>query len=254
MSNLLIPSVAAGSPEDPDRSGGPGMKLTVAVIAKACFPGKVKTRLTPPLAAGQAAVLAQISLSQTLHTVRGVPAGRRLLVMDGTPLSHDAAGFDVVAQGSGGLDERLAAICDMADGPLLILGMDTPQLTLALLAPLLEDWSRPRPHHHAWLGPANDGGFWALALYVPVGNLIRGVQMSTRHTGRDQLARLRHAGLDVGQLCALSDVDTFPAALEAAADCPGTPFAAAVLAAAGTVLPDHRISPRDDDAFREDVA
>lgn len=208
------------------------MTPTVAVIAKECLPGKVKTRLTPPLTAEQAAALAQASLSQTLHTVRSVPARRRLLVMEGTPLAGDAAGFDVVGQGAGGLDERLAAICGLADGPLLILGIDTPQFAPALLAPLLEDWSRSRPRHRAWLGPATDGGFWALALYRPDGDLIRGVPMSTPHTGRDQLARLRRGGLDVGLLRALTDVDTFPAALAAAAHCPGTPFATAVLTVA----------------------
>ncbi len=232
------------------------MKFTVAVIAKECLPGRVKTRLAPPLTAEQAAALAQTSLSQTLHTVRKVPAGRRLLVMDGTPLARDAAGFDVVTQGTGGLDERLAAICDLADGPLLILGMDTPQLTAELLGPLLMDWSRPGRSGQAWLGPATDGGFWALALYLPDGDLVRGVPMSTAHTGREQQVRLLQAGLDVGRLPELTDVDTFPAALVAAAACPGTPFADAVSALAGSlpsdrgVFPDRGVLP-DNGVFRD---
>lgn len=204
------------------------MNLTVAVIAKECLPGRAKTRLSPPLSLEAAAALAQTSLTQTLATVRTVPATRRLLVFDGTPHAADAAGFDVVPQGEGGLDLRLAAICGLASGPLLIVGMDTPQLAVADLAPLLRDWSRATPACGAWLGPASDGGFWALGLHRPDGNLISGVPMSTSHTGADQLARLEQAGLSVGLLAEMTDVDHFDDALAAARACPGTPFAHSV--------------------------
>ncbi len=204
------------------------MNFTIAVIAKECIPGKAKTRLTPPLTPAQAAALAQTSLSQTLETVRSFPAARRVLVFDGTPLRRDAAGFEVVAQSAGRLDERLAAICSLVTGPLLILGMDTPQLSLAPLAGLVADWSAPTPRHDAWIGPASDGGFWALGLHRPDGGLVRGVEMSTPRTGAQQLARLASAGLAVGMLPTLTDVDHFADALAAARDCSGTPFARAV--------------------------
>lgn len=206
------------------------MNLTIAVVAKECIPGRVKTRLTPPLTPGQAADLAQASLSQTLETVRSLPAGRRLLVFDGTPRPGDASGFEVSAQGAGGLDERLAAICSLTAGPLLILGMDTPQLCREQLAPLLSDWAGPDavPRRGAWFGPASDGGFWALGLYRPDGGLLCGVDMSTPQTGAQQLARLAGAGLDVGLLPVLSDVDYFADAVAAARECSGTRFALAV--------------------------
>ncbi|WP_186759342.1 DUF2064 domain-containing protein [Arthrobacter alpinus] len=212
--------------------------LTIAVIAKECLPGKVKTRLTPALTSKEAAELAQVSLSQTLRNVRKVPASRRLLVMEGTPLACDRAGFGILAQIEGGLDERLGAICDGVEGPLLILGMDTPQFTPELLAPLLADWDGTHASFHSWLGLADDGGYWAIALHHPDGRLIRGVRMSTPRTGREQRSRLHAAGHNVGELACLTDVDTFPAALQAAAECRGTPFADAVQAlAAGKELP-----------------
>lgn len=210
------------------------MELTVAVIAKECLPGRVKTRLSPPLTPERAAALAQLSLSHTLGTVRLLPARNRLLVMDGTPTAADAAGFTVVPQGSGGLDERLAAICDAVTGPLLIVGMDTPQFTADHVAPLFDDWSTGAGHE-AWMGPATDGGFWALALRRPNGDLIRGVPMSTDTTGARQLARLVAAGLSVGLLPELTDMDRFGDALEIATLMPGTDFACAVDAAAHLV-------------------
>ena len=204
------------------------MDLTVAILAKKCVPGRVKTRLSPPLPPQTAAALAQLSLSRTLDSVRSLPARHRLLVMDGTPIARDAAGFTVLPQASGGLDERLAAICDAVSGPLLIVGMDTPQFSRDHLVPLLDDWSATDARHEAWMGPATDGGFWALALRRPEGALIRGVPMSTATTGARQLARLAAAGLTVGMLPELRDMDHFSDALQIAAEIPGSAFAEAV--------------------------
>ncbi len=204
------------------------MNLTIAVIAKECLPGRVKTRLCPPLTPVQAAGLAQVSLSQTLETVRLLPAALRFLVMEGTPGEQDASGFRVLPQATGGLDERLAAICDLAGGPLLIIGMDTPQLDRTHVEDLLTDWASPAPFCDAWLGPASDGGFWALAMRDPRGEHIRGVPMSTDRTGAIQLDRLINAGLNVGVLPRLDDVDTFDDARTVAALAPATAFAAAV--------------------------
>lgn len=204
--------------------------LTIAVIAKECLPGKAKTRLTPPLSPVQSAGLAQTSLSQTLDTVRSLPAARRLLVFKGSARPEDAAGFEVLAQAPGGLDERLAGICIAADGPLLILGMDTPQFAVADLLPMFDDWSKPQAGQDAWLGLADDGGFWALALADPDPELIRGVPMSTAFTGQAQLNRLTEARLTVGRLPQLRDVDYFEDARYVAQSCPGSAFAAEVAA------------------------
>ncbi|MGW1161196.1 TIGR04282 family arsenosugar biosynthesis glycosyltransferase [Streptomyces sp. NPDC002513] len=197
---------------------------TLLVIAKEPVPGRVKTRLTPPYTPQQAAALAEAALADTLHTVLRVPARRRVLVLDGAPGAWLPPGFDVVPQAPGGLDERIAAaFTHCADGPALLIGMDTPQLTPGLLDGVGEDG------HDAWFGPAADGGFWALGLADPAraGALVRGVPMSTDRTGAVQRARMAAAGLSVGDLPVLRDVDTAADAAEAAADCaPGARFAA----------------------------
>jgi glycosyltransferase A (GT-A) superfamily protein (DUF2064 family) len=208
------------------------MNLTVAVVAKECLPGRVKTRLTPPLTSAEAAHLAQLSLSMTLETVRRLPARRRLLVMDGRPAARDAEEFDVVPQVPGSLDERLAAIFDSVSGPLLLVGMDTPQLSHEVLNPLFLDWASAAPRHGAWLGPAIDGGFWALAVREPRGDLIRGVPMSTKTTGTVQHSRLSAAGLGPGLLSPLRDMDRFQDAVDIARCLSGTAFATAVEASA----------------------
>src|SRR6201997_2625355 len=103
--------------------------ITLLVIAKQPLPGRVKTRLAPPCTHEQAAALAEAALAATLHTVLPVPAARRVLVLDGEPGPWLPPGFDVVPQCGGPLDERLAAAFAGADGPALLIGMDTPQIT-----------------------------------------------------------------------------------------------------------------------------
>lgn len=188
------------------------------VIAKEPLPGRVKTRLTPPFSAAEAAGLAEAALADTLDAVARTPAERRVLVLEGRPGPWLPPGFEVVPQASGGLDERLAAAFAGCAGPALLIGMDTPQVTPELLA---VDWSQ----RDAWFGPAADGGFWALGLAVPDPALLRGVPMSVSVTGAVQYERLRAAGLRIGRLPVLRDVDTAEDARLVAADAPAGAFA-----------------------------
>ncbi|WP_255579649.1 DUF2064 domain-containing protein [Cryobacterium sp. PAMC25264] len=107
---------------------------TLIVIAKECLPGRVKTRLHPPLSFEQAAQLAAASLDDTFAAVAPLPATRRVLAFDGVVVPAAAAGYDVVPQIDGGLDERLGAIFDGCTEPTVLIGMDTPQITAELLA------------------------------------------------------------------------------------------------------------------------
>lgn len=205
--------------------------LTLLIIAKAPLPGRVKTRLTPPYTPAEAARLAEAALVDTLRAVLAVPARRRVLVLDGAPGPWLPAGVEVVPQCAGGLDERLAGAFGACAGPALLVGMDTPQVSPALLAPALaaDAWRAA----DAWFGPAADGGFWALGLAAPDPGLLRGVPMSTPTTGAVQRARLTAAGLRVRDLPVLRDVDTAADAAAVAADAPHSRFAAELARLAG---------------------
>jgi glycosyltransferase A (GT-A) superfamily protein (DUF2064 family) len=193
--------------------------ITLLVIAKEPRPGRVKTRLTPPFTPEGAAALAEAALTDTLRTVAETPVRRRVLVLDGRDGPWLPPGFDVVPQCVGGLDERLAAAFADCDGPALLIGMDTPQVTPSLLTVDFDGYD-------ACLGPAEDGGFWALGLAEPVPELLRGVPMSTPATGAVQRDRLVAAGLRVRDLPRLRDVDTAADAEAVAAMAPHSCFAA----------------------------
>ncbi|WP_407317208.1 TIGR04282 family arsenosugar biosynthesis glycosyltransferase [Isoptericola halotolerans] len=194
---------------------------TIVVLAKEPVPGRVKTRLTSLLSPEQAADVAAAALGDTLEAVAAMP-GEHVLVLDGSPGPWVPAGFDVVPQRAGGLDRRLAGafedVCARYPGPVLLVGMDTPQLGPSLAAVDLAG-------QDAVLGPAEDGGFWAVGLREPDPEVFLGVPMSTATTGRAQLERMRARGLQVGMLPTLRDVDCPDDARAVSRMVPGTRFA-----------------------------
>jgi rSAM/selenodomain-associated transferase 1 len=198
---------------------------TIIVVAKEPLPGFVKTRLTPPLAPGEAAALAAAAIHDTIRAAAASTAERIVIALDGAPgWWLGDFGVDVIAQRGRGLDERIAAAFGTVGGPALLIGMDTPQVSSALLSDALATLDA----HDAVFGPADDGGFWAVGVRSPHPRLFLGVPMSTSGTGAAQLAQLRSFDLDVGQLSRLRDVDTFDDATAVAAQAPGTRFAAAL--------------------------
>jgi glycosyltransferase A (GT-A) superfamily protein (DUF2064 family) len=209
----------------------PTPELHLVVIAKSPLPGRVKTRLCPPYSLPEAALLAEAALQDTLAAVEATPAAARTIALDGPIGSWLPPAFSVMPQRGEGLDQRLAAAFYDAqlhhDHPVLLVGMDTPQLTPDLLsrcgAPLLTPGGPD-----AVLGLATDGGWWALGLRRARSALLHGVPMSTAGTGAAQLERLRSAGLTVELLPELTDVDDAASADEVARIAPGSRFAAAL--------------------------
>jgi rSAM/selenodomain-associated transferase 1 len=194
------------------------MTAQFLVIAKTPEPGRVKTRLCPPCTPEQAALVAAAALADTLDVVDAAPAAARTLLVEGR---HPAPpGWRRIAQRGDGLAERL--ISGYADSarpglPSVLVGMDTPQLTVSLLDRAVGALAGA----DAVLGPAVDGGWWALGLRDPAdAAALRGVPMSTSDTGDATLAALRARGLRVAILATLRDVDTAADAHAVAAGCP----------------------------------
>lgn len=198
---------------------------TLIVLAKEPVAGRVKTRLVPPLTYAAAAELAGAALSDTLAVVDRVPARERILAFDGDVTEWLPNGWRSVAQPGGGLDVRLGAAFEAAGAdPAVLVGMDTPQLRRTDLVSF--DPSR----YDACFGPAADGGYWAIG-FADARNAaaaIRGVPMSSAHTGAVQLRRLREQGMRVQILDTLVDVDTVDTAVAVAELAPHTAFATAL--------------------------
>lgn len=179
--------------------------MHLLVMAKAPVAGRVKTRLCPPLTLQEAADVAAASLADTLAAVASCGAERKVLALDGAPGDWLSPGFTVIPQQGASFADRLANAWTDA-GPFGVqIGMDTPQVSAADLDALLGDIRPGR----AILGPALDGGWWAIGLAgTDPAAVFAGIPMSTPETGRLQSERLAALGLDVRLAAPMRDIDT----------------------------------------------
>ncbi|GAA1226811.1 DUF2064 domain-containing protein [Prauserella halophila] len=219
----------------------------VLVVAKAPVAGVAKTRLAASVGGLAAARIAAASLLDTLDAALRTPATRTAVALTGemgpaearSDLAELLGRCDVFGQRGVGFAERLAAAhADVRErypgAPVVQIGMDSPQITPDLLAAALSQLDTA----DAALGPAADGGWWALALRDPGhAAVLSGVPMSTADTARATREALAARGLEVSPLPVLSDVDTEDDARAVALTVPAGRFARAVdaeLAGAGS--------------------
>jgi glycosyltransferase A (GT-A) superfamily protein (DUF2064 family) len=218
----------------------PNGSFCLLVVAKAPVPGLAKTRLTPPATPRQAAGIAAAALLDTLAAVLATPGAVPVVALTGdldqavraAGLRAALAGVTVISQRGPDFAARLAnahadaaAVCPGL--PVLQIGMDTPQVTpelLAATAALLAE-------AEAALGPAEDGGWWALALRDPgLARVLADVPMSRSDTGSLTAAALRSVGAQPVMGATLSDADTMLDARLVAIEAPTGRFASAVAA------------------------
>jgi uncharacterized protein len=201
----------------------------LVVLAKSPRAGAVKTRLCPPLTGASAATFAAAALADTLDTADRISWSAKILALDLAAPQWQRPGWTHVQQRAGGLDQRIGHALVVAQqiaagAPVLLIGMDTPHLRVAdlqhardLLAP-----------YDTVLGPADDGGYWAIGLRRADARLIEGVPMSTGITGTAQLLRLTDAGLTVGFAARYRDIDTIDDAMAASRSLRHSRFAVAL--------------------------
>ncbi len=213
------------------------MTAGVLVVAKAPVAGEAKTRLGADVGLRVAADLAGAALLDTLDACEEAFApDRRVIALSGDlergafsgELRRRLLAWTVLPQRGSGLAARLAAAHHDAAGvlrsPVVQIGTDTPQVQAARLRDIggrLETGSCD-----AVLGPADDGGWWALGLAHPrwAAGLV-GVPMSTSRTREATRRMLEASGASVAEAWALRDVDTLADGAAVSLEAPGSRFA-----------------------------
>ncbi|MFD9734161.1 DUF2064 domain-containing protein [Umezawaea sp. NPDC059074] len=217
-------------------------RATVLVVAKAPVPGQAKTRLSPAVPPEQAADIAAASLLDTLDAVLATPGVVPLVALTGdltrAKRSREIRSLlrRVILVPQRGDDFAARLVNAHADAahvnaglPVFQIGMDTPQVTPELLDECVDKLR----HVDAALGMATDGGWWALGLRDGYrAGPLRTVPMSRADTGALTAVALKQAGLRIGLLPELSDVDDMATAREVAALLPDSRFAEALLVGA----------------------
>lgn len=167
-------------------------------------PGRAKTRLIPALGAEGAAALHRRLTEQTLATAR---ASGLAIEVRTTGASHarfaDWLGSDLsfVDQGEGDLGARMQRAVSPA--PVLFIGSDLPDLSTEHLV----EASHMLTTERVVLGPAEDGGYWALGLTQPAGTLFSDMPWSTDQVFRLTVARLAERDITPALLPTLADCD-----------------------------------------------
>ena len=193
------------------------MNRAVLVFVKWPEPGRVKTRLAAKLGDTAAAdvyrklvarVFARLPRNAEL-LVFFEPVTRRddieqwLRELDRTRTSHFAA------QSSGDLGVRLTRAFEHAFSfgheHVAAVGTDCIDLDAALFE---KTWEALK-QHEVVLGPAEDGGYYLVALRALQPTLFRGMDWSTDHVLAQTLARAAAADLRVFLLPRRYDVDTY---------------------------------------------
>lgn len=214
--------------------------LSVLVVAKAPVPGLAKTRLAADIGDEAAATIAAAALLDTLRAVAATGSRNRIVALTGEmadavrrdEIRAALRGFTVIGQRGKGFAARLvhahADAAAIAGGPVVQIGMDTPQVTPSLLR-----WAGREVHAGdatAVLGPAEDGGWWLLG--VPDGSCaaaLRHVPMSRQDTGARTVSALASRGVRCVAIPTLRDVDYASDLGPVASLCPrGSSFRAAV--------------------------
>jgi len=212
------------------------MTAHALVVAKAPVPGEAKTRLGADVGDVAAAELAAAALLDTLAVcVRTFPgrchlalAGDLGAAARGSELRTALRSWHVFDQVGTTFGARLAhahlTLAATSTAPVVQIGMDTPQVTPALLA---DAAGQLRPGRGV-LGPAHDGGWWLLGLSRPaVAQVLTGIPMSTGRTAFETRRALVGWGVAVATAPALRDVDTIADAAVVAREAPTTRFAEA---------------------------
>ena len=189
----------------------------LAVMAKAPRPGKVKTRLSPPLTPEQAAVLNICFLRDTTENIQEVTeAGNSAGIVVYTPVGDEAAfdsvlppAFRLLGQRGDGFGERLLHACEdlfaCGFGAVCLIDSDSPTMPQEALSQAVS--SLGRTGDRVVLGGSDDGGYYLIGMKRLHPRLFEQIDWSTERVFQQTLDRAREIGLDAELLPTWYDVD-----------------------------------------------
>ena len=180
----------------------------VGLFVKEPVPGRVKTRLTPPLSSEQACQLYRVALQETVErfltarpTLVLCYAGRRDWFNQSFP------GLPLLAQSGDGLGLRLSnavqALFSAGSGPVLLAGSDSPDLPTARIAEVLVQLQK----NDVVTVPCRDGGFAVVGVRQPTTEVFAGIPWSTPQVLPATRERCRQLGLSYHETAGWEDLD-----------------------------------------------
>jgi rSAM/selenodomain-associated transferase 1 len=189
----------------------------LVVMAKAPRPGKVKTRLSPPLTPDQASALNICFIRDTTENIQRVTeASNSAGLVAYTPVGDEAAfdgllpaGFQLLAQRGDGFGERLLFVCEdlFACGfsSVCLIDSDSPTMPQSALLQAVERLSHAGDR--MLLGGSDDGGYYLIGIKRLHRRLFQEIDWSTERVFAQTLERAGEIALPVELLPTWYDVD-----------------------------------------------
>ncbi len=186
-------------------------------MSKAPRPGKVKTRLAPPLTLEQSAALNICFLRDTTANIAEVvKQGNAAGIVCYTPVGDEEAfdgllpdGFALIAQRGDGFGERLhCAAFDLLScgfGAVCLIDSDSPTLPHDALLTAVDELMRLGDR--IVLGGSDDGGYYLIGLKTAHAEPFERITWSTGSVFSETCERVTEAGLQLVQLPVWYDVD-----------------------------------------------
>ena len=194
-------------------------RTALVIFAKAPVPGRVKTRLCPPLTADEAATIHGTFVLDTLERTKAavtklkLHADRYLACAPSSSLAffrilEERQAVSLIEQEGEDLGARMNRACETlfqrGYQQVLIVGTDVPSLPLDYYRQALDQLER----HDVVVGPALDGGYYMIGLKKLLPALFQGIPWSTDRVLTMTREKAVGMGLRVALLPEWRDVDT----------------------------------------------
>lgn len=186
-------------------------------MAKAPRPGKVKTRLSPPLTPEQAATINTCFLRDTTANIGGLAEeGACAGVISYTPAGDESLfegllpeGFRLIPQHGDGFGERLLTTAQdlLACGfsSVCLIDSDSPTVPREAFAMAVD--ALRRPGDRIVVGPSHDGGYYLIGMKRARAEIFANISWSTAAVFAETVAAVRGIGVELVTLPLWYDVD-----------------------------------------------
>lgn len=187
----------------------------LAIMTKAPRPGRVKTRLSPPLTPEEAAGLNICFLRDTAAAIANAAAAAKGIGCY-TPVGEEEtyrdifpADFQLIPQREGSFGERLIGAAEdlfsVGFASVCLIDSDSPTVPARTLAEAVNVLSQP--NDRVVIGPCDDGGYYLIGLKKLNRRLFQGIDWSTNRVLEQTRARAAEENLEVHLLPIGYDVD-----------------------------------------------
>ena len=202
--------------------GGIILTASVGVFAKHWTPGQTKTRLAASIGEATAAECAKHFLTTTMcrlqslgeqHVLAYSPSERHAEFLELLSVNQ-LAQWRLIPQSTGDLGDRMEAYFqssyESGAEVVVLLGSDSPDFPIEALDKGIR-WLIQRDQRGLFLGPSNDGGYWAIGMRGQVAPIFQEMPWSESSLFNETLKRLNahgwQEGTDFLQIDSWYDVD-----------------------------------------------